>query len=178
MLNEGHKAKTLNEVLFRFEPIITVGLPELKKIIAWRAQSRRIRLAEDWFVRLPRGDVIWIPRGFSSDGSSLPRLLRWIDDPFGCSLTAGIIHDFLYKYRCLLNPDGSYYDNQEQMSRFTADDYFKRINMNVNDLGILARLMYMSLRLVGSVAWNQHRKHDGKMRNNVKKYLPKEDGEP
>lgn len=38
---------------------------------------------------------ILVPIGFSSDGASIPWVLRWLYHPFGRYLEAAVIHDFL-----------------------------------------------------------------------------------
>jgi len=155
---------------FEFIPIKTVGLPFWLKLWVLLTESRRIRLLEDYIVRLPSGAKAMLPKGFESDGTSIPRCLRWLIGPFGLALIPGLFHDFEYRYKNLLNPDGSPMFKQEQ-SRWAADYRFRRLNNQINDMLILALLMYWCLRLVGMFAWNQHRKHDGTSRNDLDYYF-------
>ena len=42
------------------------------------------------------GNMVSIPLGYCSDGASVPRVLRWLLEPWGKYAQAAIVHDFLY----------------------------------------------------------------------------------
>lgn len=64
----------------------------------------RLRLLEDWILIFPGGLRIIVPRGFVTDGASVPRALWWLLSPFGVLLEGGLVHDFGYQYGYLLSP--------------------------------------------------------------------------
>lgn len=53
--------------------------------------KHRVILLEDWTT--PFGTI---PRGFISDGASIPRLLWWFSHPFAELLESSIVHDWHY----------------------------------------------------------------------------------
>lgn len=76
----------------------------------WINRERIIRITEDYGALTECGFVV-IPKGFLSDGGSVPRSL-WsiIDHPFTGWLPASGVHDFLYRK-----------DNGYDISRAEAD---------------------------------------------------------
>lgn len=40
------------------------------------------------------GRQVVVPRGFISDGASVPRVLQWMYHPYGRYLEAAVVHDF------------------------------------------------------------------------------------
>jgi hypothetical protein len=63
------------------------------------SDARSARLQEDliWEAdELGSGRIIVVPKGFTSDGASVPRLLWWFLPPWGDKSTrAAILHDYL-----------------------------------------------------------------------------------
>lgn len=63
-------------------------------------QGRPIRVITEPFQyhigKKGSSDRVTIPKGFCSDGASVPRLLRGILEPWGKYAQAAIVHDFLY----------------------------------------------------------------------------------
>lgn len=56
----------------------------------------RIMLLNDLIYIDTNGDIYSVPKGFYSDGLSVPWLLRWYQHPFDeQALPAGIVHDFV-----------------------------------------------------------------------------------
>lgn len=50
-------------------------------------------------VKLSDGTIITIPKGFTTDLSSVPNFLWFAFSPYGNFLLAAIIHDFIYVYK-------------------------------------------------------------------------------
>ncbi len=172
-----------------FVPIKTIGLPLHKKI--WTilfSFNRRIVLTEDYYHTFPDSSIGMLPAGFTSDGVSVPRtlfsviLIVAIDTytpsiaytmlaclllvtAFGVMLVPGLFHDFEYRYKCILGKDKKPL-HVLPSTRAQADDRFKRVNLQINDLLIFAVFGYILLRLGGWVAWNKHRKNDDTDKNN------------
>jgi len=80
------------------------GRSWLGQLWAGMTTPPRLRLLEDWILILPGGLQIIVPRGFVTDGASIPRALWWLLSPFGVLLEGGIVHDFGYQYGYLLAP--------------------------------------------------------------------------
>ena len=54
---------------------------------------------EELTIKLSDESIIKIPKGFTFNGSSSPRLLWWLFPPYGDFFFAAIIHDYLYHIR-------------------------------------------------------------------------------
>jgi hypothetical protein len=50
-------------------------------------------------VKLSAGEVITIPKGFTTDFCTVPKLLWGLFPPYGDFLLASLIHDYLYLHR-------------------------------------------------------------------------------
>lgn len=57
------------------------------------------RLRSSWGAELPSGERVTVPRGFTSDLASIPRLLWPLCAPTELSLAAALIHDYLGSVR-------------------------------------------------------------------------------
>lgn len=89
--------------------------------------------------------TVTVPRGFESDGCSLPRFFwRVIGHPFSMQyLKEAILHDWLYRH--------------QPCNRLLADGIFRSVL--VGRVGPIRRwAIYWGLRLGGWVAWNRNRK--------------------
>jgi hypothetical protein len=64
-----------------------------------RYNKKTIRLDEPLTVRLSCLTIV-IPKGFKTDGASIPRIFWWTGwTPFcGSTLESAIVHDFLYRW--------------------------------------------------------------------------------
>lgn len=103
----------------------------------WRNGRRRVILTHRFSAITSLG-IIAVPRGFISDGASIPKAAWWIiGSPFDEYLEASIIHDFLYSAQ-----NTSY-------SRDEADFIFKELmwNTGVSRPKLLA--MHAAVRLFG-----------------------------
>jgi len=131
-----------------------------------RGERRRWEVMEDWTCDfLGRGFTYIIPAGFIFDGASIPRLFWNILNPTGYLFIAGLLHDFVYKYRFLYtystieSLDGmerrvirEFYSQKEADKKF--EDLADKICMGASFFTAVA---YKSLRMFGSTAWNEHR---------------------
>ncbi len=90
-------------------------------------------------------DVIYIKKGFVTDGASIPKLF-WtlIGGPLGRYAPAAVPHDKLYRF--------------QTRSRLEADNIF------LEAMGVLGvswwkrRSMWLAVRFRGWVPWNRHKK--------------------
>lgn len=83
-------------------------------------------------------------------------LQRMILNPLGIALIPGVLHDYLYKHHYLLRPDGT--KHMEKCTWWEADDLFKRVHVQVNDMWFIGWLTYKFLRLGSWFVWRRYRK--------------------
>jgi len=76
-------------------------------------------------------------------------------------LIGGLVHDYAYKYKTLLESNKK--KTMGDLSQKKADEIFRDINIVVNGFYVMNYLAYYSLRLGGFVAWNGHRKRNAKI---------------
>jgi len=133
----------------------TQGLPV--EIIELPNGQTGIRLLKDiLYLNTPIGDVL-VPRGFVSDGCSMPRFAwRALGHPFDHAyLYEAILHDYFYRY--------------QDVDRATADRVlYEMLKGRVS--GARRRAIYCGLRIGGWAAWNYNAK-----RNEQKPHTPSED---
>lgn len=143
-------------------------MPKLQPLpVRSRGERRRWFVLEDWTCDfLGRGFTYIIPKGFIFDGASIPRLFWNILNPTGYLFIAGLLHDFVYKYRFLYTYstieclDGKErkiikepYNQKEADKKF--EDLADEICMGAH---FFTRCSYIALRVFGSKAWEKHRK--------------------
>lgn len=88
------------------------------------------RLLADW--RTPYGIM---PKGFISDGASIPRPLWWVMHPAGILFEAAIVHDYYYAHAL--------------RDRHFADKIFERVAEYYGATRTESRLAYIGVRLLG-----------------------------
>jgi hypothetical protein len=131
-----------------------------KRFWRWAIYTRRWMLVEDWYYILPNGVKIVIPKGFITDGASVPKVLRSLLSPVGILYIPGIIHDFAYKYNKLIEvtPDGIRYDYKVNAGRIYYDELFCETAEDVNGMIIVDRVSFYVLVVFGSFTWKNYRK--------------------
>ena len=83
-------------------------------------------------------------------------------DPFpATSARGGLVHDYAYKYKTLLEVNKK--KTMGELTQKRADEIFRDINIIVNGFYAMNYLAYWSLRIGGFVAWNGHRKRNAKI---------------
>ena len=141
-------------------PITTKGKGFWKGIAMWLLSTRNWILTDDWKYNIDGTEYV-IPAGFQFDGASIPKFLRTFFSPVGVLLMGGLVHDYAYKYKTLLQKNKK--DTMGELTQKRADEIFRDINIIVNGFYTMNRLAYWSLRAGGFVAWNGHRKRDAKI---------------
>lgn len=171
--------------------IPTQGLPRWQK---YAKQLRRPRfiILEDIAVRLPGGLVVRLPRGFESDGGSVPvialtflipfglfasvdlMLALWVVafcavllNPIGLLLVVFLIHDFAVRYRALLLTDGSLIPVG---TVWEANRLIININQALNHMPFLGWFAFAGATLGAWLPWRNHRKNDGTPINSIDVY--------
>jgi len=129
-------------------------------IVMWLLSTRNWKITKDWHYTIDGKDYV-IPAGFTFDGASIPKFMRTFFSPVGVLLVGGLVHDYAYKYKTLLEKDKK--TTMGELTQKRADEIFRDINCNVNGFYTMNYLAYWSLRLGGFVAWNGHRKRNAKI---------------
>lgn len=142
-------------------------MPKLRPIpVKKRGERRRWEVLEDWTCDfLGRGFTYIIPAGFIFDGASIPRLFWNILNPTGYLFIAGLLHDFVYKYRFLYTysaieslDGGERRIIREFYTQKEADNKFETLADEIcMGAGFFTKGAYITLRLFGKTAWNEHR---------------------
>lgn len=140
-------------------PIKTKGKNFAGRVWSLLTVVREWEVIEDWYFRLPNGVLIIIPKGFIFDGASVPKPLWGLLSPVGLLLTAGLIHDFAYRYDYLWSIDfnGQFYKYNLGSGQKHWDDLFKQISVETNGMIITDQLSWLALRAFGFISWNENR---------------------
>ena len=141
-------------------PIKTKGKGFWKGIAMWLLSTRNWEITKDWKYNIDGTEYV-IPAGFQFDGASIPKFLRTFFSPVGVLLIGGLVHDYAYKYKTLLEVNKK--KTMGELTQKRADEIFRDINIVVNGFYTMNYLAYWSLRLGGFVAWNGHRKRNHKI---------------
>lgn len=107
-------------------------------------KTRKVSIYENYTRKIGDKITVQIPKGFTSDGDSIPRLLRWVFPPFYKWTDSAIIHDFLYKTQFI--------------DRKVCDEIFLECMLEDGVNKIVSYLFYFSVRLFGRFTWNNHKK--------------------
>lgn len=99
-----------------------------------RIGANKWRLLEDWHT-----PFMTIPKGFETDGASVPRLFWWFASPSGDLFEAAIIHDYMYKYAI--------------KTKQQADHMFKRAAKHYQANKLRRNLAYVMVKLFGKGAY-------------------------
>ena len=77
--------------------VLEVEKSKLKAPVITYLVSEKLWRLEATYAYQDGGHEITIPEGFKFDLSSIPRPLWWIVAPFELSISAPLVHDFLYR---------------------------------------------------------------------------------
>lgn len=164
--------------VYRRVPYNLQGLSWWRQILAVRSSPPRLELLEDWTVPFPAGLLITVPKGFITDGASIPRLLWPLLSPFGPLLEGAILHDFAYQHGYLLTPfsERQVYNiiscrlRAQNPEIFAAmipvyldqdqdffDNMLRQITVETSGATVQANLAYRALRIFGHWAWTEYR---------------------
>ena len=140
-------------------PIKTRGTGFFAGTYRWLTAKRNWTVAEDWLFSLPGdGRVYVIPRGFVFDGASIPRLFWWFLSPVGILLIPGLIHDWCYRFDCLLMfQQGRTYTVHVFAGKSYWDYLFRETTKEVNQVVVLQWIVWLAVKLGGSSAWKKNR---------------------
>ena len=130
----------------------------------WIATTRKWEITQDWHYQLDSTKYV-VPKGFVFDGASVPKYFRSWLSPMGVLLIGGLVHDYGYKYECLLFAGKKKATSKK--SQKWMDKTFRDINIDQNGFKIINYGAYYALRLGGWLAWRKHRKNNLNWRSSV-----------
>ena len=107
-------------------------------------------ILEDDYIYSINGFLITVPKGFITDGASIPKSLQWLYNPFGRYIKAAIVHDFLYS---------SY--NNTGINRTLADKIFRHIMQETGVDNRTVRRFYTAVRCFGETSWKPKLLNEG-----------------
>ena len=97
--------------------------------------------------------LITVPDGFLFDLASIPRIFWSLIAPFELSITAPLLHDFLYHFRG--NPPAGSVTPSRRYSRVDADRLFRRVMEIEGVPGWRRTLAYLAVRAFGWLGWRR-----------------------
>ena len=118
-----------------------VKLMEMSKLLVKDLMNGKFELVGDYVYQI-ENYVIKVPKSFVTDYASIPRIFRAIVLPYGKHSGASVVHDYLYSKNCELN-----------IERKKADKIFFEILKEEGVNPILARLMYIAVRIFGKTRY-------------------------
>jgi len=138
-------------------PLIDRDANYFSRVCSWLFKSVKWRLDKDYCIFVP-GMQCWIrvPKGFIFNGASIPRPLWPFLAPTGILFLPSLLHDFGYKYQCLLGIESTILLQSANRAQF--DKVFRSLSIEVNRLKVVSNIAWGFLYLFGWKAWNQARK--------------------
>jgi len=116
-----------------------------------RGGSRIFRLTAAFRYRSPVGTIV-IPKGFYTDGASVPKIFWNIFSPWGSYFSAALVHDFLYSK----DSDNLFFVSD----RKEADRIFKEAMYNAGVGWVTRETVYRAVRLGGWASYKKKFSHD------------------
>ncbi len=140
-------------------PIPTKNRTFIMRLLVWLFDIRKWQLVENWHFELDNGVEIVIPKDFSFDGASIPRIFWAILSPVGLLLIPGLIHDYGYRFNLIWQKtaSGDLAPYMEDVGQKAWDDLFKTVGVQVNGFAVIDYIAWLGLRIGGCFAWNRHR---------------------
>ena len=132
----------------RFVEINAMLRPELEPYFCSKQKKWIWKLTKDWEVEY-RGTVYIVPKGFSTDGASIPRFLWPL---FGTPmevprLYVALLHDYLYTIGPKVDPD------PKCVLRAQADLIYRDFNIQLGCPKVRTNVEYWFIRKCGDKHW-------------------------
>ena len=127
---------------------VSISFPDVAvfKDAGMRGDCRIFQLTESFRYYSSIG-IITIPKGFFTDGASVPKIFWSIFSPWGSYFSAALVHDYLYSK-----------DSDEVFpvgDRAVADKIFKEAMYNAGVSWVVRETVYRAVRLGG---WASYKK--------------------
>ncbi len=114
---------------------------EMSKLLVKDLMNGKFELVDDYVYQIEEYSIR-VTKGFVTDYASIPRIFRPIVLPYSKHSGASVVHDYLYSKGCNLN-----------IERKKADKIFLEILKEEGVNSILARLMYIAVRVFGKIRY-------------------------
>ncbi len=153
------KTTSNTQPLLKPLPLGTKGIRNLWQVLyRWLAVGRTWEVCEDWKFTTPDDKIIQIPKGFVSDGASIPRILRFILSPTGLMFIPSLIHDyaFAHDHLLLLNKDGKPEKYLDRAGKKKWDDMFYDLSMQIHGIRIIAQVSKLALKIGSHTIWKKY----------------------
>jgi hypothetical protein len=103
------------------------------------------------------GFYVDVPKGFVTDLTSIPSILRSVVSKLSRANAAAVVHDRIYQHPWLLCHTTG--DMRYPLNRFQCDLIFLEA-MRVSKVGFVRRrVLYYGVRVGGELAWLEHRRN-------------------
>ncbi len=145
----------------RPEPIAAKdSISFLDKLLAMVFTVRRWKLQDHWRFHLAEDLEIVIPKGFSFDGASIPKVFWAILSPVGLLLIPGLVHDYGYRYDMLwrVGPGGEVEEYRKGAGKDYWDGLFQEVGDQVNGFSLINGIAWLAVTLGGEGAWRRYRR--------------------
>ena len=122
----------------------------MKSKIKLKRENNIFSVVFEDYTRYIKDFPITIPKGFRTDGASIPLILRPFFERYGKSAEAAVIHDYLYSKF-----------NDTGINRELADKIFLFILKENGVSWRVRNMMYKAVRMFGEVFWEKKLKNEG-----------------
>jgi len=129
--------------------------PWYQRVYLYVSEPVKYKFIEDWYILLPNGIQIMIPKGEVTDGASIPWFLKPFASSFGSLSRGAYLHDFGYKHGYLFNWIGSKIPVLQK--RKEIDRLFRDVVIITTEFYLLAYWAWSGVRTFGFFPWNKHR---------------------
>ena len=125
-----------------------------KPVLISRNQITGIWTLERKYKLKLEGYNFTIPKGFTFDLASIPRILWWLIAPFELTIVGPLIHDYIYKFGGKLPKQNfSYKGKYRLLDQVEADTIFLKI-MNIEGVPTIRQIIvYNAVRIFGYKFW-------------------------
>jgi hypothetical protein len=141
--------------------------PLWKRFFTFWTYRRKFKFRNDYVLWCPDiSQFIFIPKYFTFDGASVPKLLSNIFNPTGVLLLGSGPHDIGYRYKGLIHVDletGELYFREYSKSQL--DKIFEILCKHESGMKIASTVATKLLSIVGHLGWYENRKKDSNLFN-------------
>ena len=122
----------------------------LKNSVKLKRENNIFSVVVEDYTKYIKNFPIIVPKGFRTDGASIPLILRPFFERYGKNTEAAVIHDYLYSKF-----------NDTGINRELADKIFLFI-LKENEVSYRVRkVMYKAVRMFGEVFWEKKLRNEG-----------------
>ena len=122
----------------------------MKNNIKLKKENDVFSVVVEDYTRYIKDFPITIPKGFRTDGASIPLVLRPFFERYGKNTEAAVIHDYLYSKF-----------NDTGINRELADKIFLFILKENGVSWRVRNMMYKAVRMFGEVFWEKKLRNEG-----------------